>query len=72
MELKYFPRNDGGKQLALCRTMLVDYFINLLEPVKTTCRVADELPWLQQQLGDKEGLKKAMLCPCVFLRLYVR
>ena len=72
VELKYFPTSDDGKQLTLCRQALVDYFSKSIAPGKVTCRLADEIPWLQQQLGNKEGVKQAMLCLCIFLRLYVR
>ena len=37
-----------------------------------TCRVADELPWLLKQSGDRVALKNCILNLCVFQRLYAR
>ena len=44
----------------------------IFSPVDVTYRIADELPWITKQLGDKEGLKKAILNLCVFVKLYGR
>ncbi|KAF6019258.1 NPHP3 [Bugula neritina] len=72
IELKYFPKSDNGKQLGLCRKALVDYFSKYTSLDRVTCHVSDELPWLHQQLGDKESLKNSLLFLGLFLRLYIR
>ena len=39
-------------------------------PNEVTYRGAEELPWLNSQLDDKEGLHQAILNLCVFVKLY--
>ncbi|XP_064597908.1 LOW QUALITY PROTEIN: nephrocystin-3-like [Liolophura sinensis] len=51
---------------------LIQYFSSFLWPGKVTCRVADELPRLIKQTGNKEMLHRAILNLCVFQRLYAR
>ena len=41
-------------------------------PGELTYRVADELPWLNRQLGDKTKLQDNVLDLCVFVKLYGR
>ncbi|XP_077997174.1 nephrocystin-3-like [Glandiceps talaboti] len=60
------------KELLSSRRKLIDLFSASLKPGLTTCRVADELPWLVQQTGDKDELKNCISNLCVFKKLYAR
>ena len=41
-------------------------------PGEVSYRVADELPWLNRQLGEKEALHDNLLNLCIFVQLYGR
>ncbi|KAK3582860.1 hypothetical protein CHS0354_012470 [Potamilus streckersoni] len=63
---------EEPKTIVHLRQELIQYFSQLLSPSKVSCRVADELPWLFKQIGDKEGLKNCILNMFVFQKMYAR
>ncbi|KAK6166073.1 hypothetical protein SNE40_022850 [Patella caerulea] len=63
---------DDGEQVTDIRQELIDYHSQFLVPGCVSCRVADELPWLLRQAGDKDTLKHCILNLCIFQRLYER
>ncbi|XP_070569543.1 nephrocystin-3-like [Ptychodera flava] len=60
------------RELNHARRKLIDFYSCSLGPSLTTCRVADELPWLVQMMGNKDYLKECISNLCVFKKLYAR
>lgn len=67
-----FARDKNESEIADIHQELIQYFSSMLMPGHVTCRVADELPWLLKQSGDRVALKNCILNLCVFQRLYAR
>ncbi|KAK3083411.1 hypothetical protein FSP39_021957 [Pinctada imbricata] len=63
---------DETRLVSQLRQDLIKYFCHSLSPGTVTCRVADELPWLLKQEGDKESLESCIVNLCIFQRLYAR
>ncbi len=54
------------------RNIIHIIFVSCFSPNEVTYRGADELPWLNSQLCDKDGLKNAIQNLCIFIKLYGR
>ncbi|KAI0213397.1 Nephrocystin-3 [Lamellibrachia satsuma] len=67
---KYFA--DDGVMLRSTQHLLMDYFARFRRPGEVSYRVADELPWLNRQLVEKEALHDNLLNLCIFVQLYGR
>ncbi|NWH27771.1 NPHP3 protein, partial [Grus americana] len=63
---------EGENVISAYRQKLVEYFTMQLSRDRVTWRSADELPWLFQQQGDKQKLRKCLLNLFVSQNLYKR
>ncbi|XP_060726907.1 nephrocystin-3 isoform X3 [Tachysurus vachellii] len=63
---------NGGRCCSLYREKLIQYFNQKLSDNTVTWRVADELPWLLQQQGEKCKLQLSLLNLFVSQNLYKR
>ncbi|XP_058258883.1 nephrocystin-3 isoform X1 [Hemibagrus wyckioides] len=63
---------NGGRCCSLYREKLIQYFNQKLSENTVTWRVADELPWLLQQQGEKCKLQLSLLNLFVSQNLYKR
>ena len=64
-------KSNSENQKSEIKTCKADFIqLVICSPNEVTYRGAEELPWLNSQLDDKEGLHQAILNLCVFVKLY--